>query len=65
MYEEKDETCKWECQANVISMKDDKNCLSSLCSDKNCQDTKHIHMWPVRPAVKKSYAISQTSNTKI
>ena len=53
MYEEKDETSKWECQANVISM-DDKNCQSTLCSDKNCQDTKFINMQPVKPAMKKS-----------
>ena len=53
MYEEKDETSKWECQANVISM-NDKNYQSPLCSDKNCQYTKFIHMWPVKPAMKKS-----------
>ena len=29
---------------------DDKNCQSTLCSDKNCQDTKFIHMWPVKPS---------------
>ena len=38
MYEEKEETSKWECQANVISI-DDKNCQSISC-DKNCQSSK-------------------------
>ena len=46
--EDKEETSKWECKANVIPM-DDKNCLSTLCSYKNCQDTKFIHMQPVKP----------------
>ena len=31
MYENKDETSKWGCPANVISMEDDKNCQSSNC----------------------------------
>ena len=34
-------------------MEDDKNCQSILC-DKNCQDTKFIFMWPVKPEMKKS-----------
>ena len=54
IYEGKDETSKWECQANVISMEDDKNCQSTLCSDKNCKDTKFIHIQPVKPEMKKS-----------
>ena len=51
MYEEKDETNWQECQAKVISIEDDKKCQSTLCSDKNCQDTKYIHM---QLAMKKS-----------
>ena len=54
IYEEKDETSKAECQANVISMQNDKNCQSTLCSDKNCQDTKGNHMQPVKPAMEMS-----------
>ena len=38
-----EETSKQECQAHVICM-DDKNCLSTVSSDKNCQDTQCIHM---------------------
>ena len=74
MYEDTDETCKWECQANVTYMKDDKNCQSilcsdkicqstksaksTLCSDKNFQDTKYIHMWPVKPAIQSHNMLS-------
>ena len=54
MYEDKDETSKQECQANGIIMEDEKNCQSTLCSDKNCWDTKCIHMQPVKPAKTKS-----------
>ena len=63
MYEEKDEPNKWKCQANIISMEDEKNCQSILCSDKtcqsilcdkNCQSSKCLHMWSVKPAMKQS-----------
>ena len=33
----------------------DRNCQSTVCSGKNCQDTKYMHMWPVKAAMKKSY----------
>ena len=33
---------------------DDRNCQSTVCSDKTCQDTKFIHMQPVQPSMKKS-----------
>ena len=32
LYEDKEETSKWECQAIVISMEDEKKCQSTLCS---------------------------------
>ena len=33
---------------------DDNNCQSTACSDKNCQETKFIYMWPLKPIIKKS-----------
>ena len=44
VYEEQDETNKQECTAYEISMYD----------DKNCQSTKCVHMWVVKPATIKS-----------
>ena len=38
---------------NQVSMNDDKNCQSNVCSDKNCQDTKF--MQPVQQAMKNNY----------
>ena len=52
VYEDQDETSKWECTAHDISMYEDKNCQSTLCYDKNCQDTQSVHMQPVKPAMK-------------
>ena len=40
IYEDQDETSKWECTAHYISM----------CDDKNCESTKCVHMQPVKPA---------------
>ena len=54
MYKDKDETSKWECQANVVSMEDDKNHQSTLSSDKTCPDTKFIHMQQVQPTMKRA-----------
>ena len=28
---------------------DDQMCQPTVYSDKNCQGTKHIHMWPLKP----------------
>ena len=54
-YEDKDETNKWECQAHVISMDD----------DKNCQSTKSIHMQPVQSAMKSSYMSSVMKSSHV
>ena len=55
VYEEQDETSKWECTAHDLSMYDDKNCQSTLCYDKNCQDIQCVHVWPVNQAMTKSH----------
>ena len=65
MYEDKDETSKQECQAKVISMEDDKNCQNTFCSDKNSQDTKCIHMWPVKPSMTNSSPIQLSRPAKL
>ena len=28
-----------------VSMNDDNNCQSPVCSDINCQETQDVHMW--------------------
>ena len=35
-------------------MEDEKNCQSTVCADNNCQETKFIHMWPLKPEIKRS-----------
>ena len=37
-----------------------KSAKSILHSDENCQDTKGIHMWPVKPAIQSSNMWSMT-----
>ena len=54
VYEYQEESSKWECQAHVAPLCDDKNCQSTLCYDKNCQDNHCVHLWPVKPAMTKS-----------
>ena len=36
---------------NQVSMNDDKNCQSRVCSDKKYQETQSINMWPVKPSM--------------
>ena len=48
VYEDQDETSKEECTPHDISM----------CNDKNCQYTKCVHMWPVKPVVQSNHAVS-------
>ena len=63
LQEDKEEKSKQEGQANLIYIEDDKNCQSTVCSDKNCQDNRFIHMWSMtkpnhmqlpKPAMKQS-----------
>ena len=60
--EDKEERNKWECKANVIYREDDKNNQSTMCSDKNCQETKFTQMWPVKPSYMQ---LAKTSNFTI
>ena len=36
---------------NQVSINDDKNCQPTVCSDKKCQETQSINMWPVKPSM--------------
>ena len=51
--EEKEETSKQECQANIISIEDDKNCQSNNCVDMWSM-TKTSYMWLAKPAILQS-----------
>ena len=33
---------------NQVSMNDDQKCQSTAYSDKNCQETQSINMWPMK-----------------
>ena len=63
---------KWECQANVY-IEDDKNRQATKCykknnsvySDKNCQESPNVHMWPVKPAQESNHMQSVTRSSNI
>ena len=61
-YEDKEETSKQECQANVIYMEDDKNCQSTLSRYQvlftwwpvKLEMKKSSHMWLAKPEILQS-----------
>ena len=66
-----DETRKRENQATVKEY--DKNCQVNMrtvkpavCSEKQCQETPNVHMWPVKPAKESNHmqSVTRSSNRK-
>ena len=71
LQENKSSTGKQEYKANVY-IEDDKNfqvnmqpIKPAVCSDKQCQETPNVHMWPVKPAKESNYMQSVTRSSSM